>query len=51
MVNFLAIWPQLTYVKCGSTLFVLFISCDSKCSMALSHIAEGLSAVCDYGIS
>ena len=29
-------------------LFVFLVSCD--CSMALSHDATGLSAVCDCGI-
>ena len=31
--------------------FVLWMSCYSKCSVALLHSAMGWSAVCDCGIS
>ena len=33
------------------TVIVFQMSCDSKCSVARSHGAVGLSAVCDCGNS
>ena len=33
------------------TLTVFLMSCDSQCSVALSHGSMGWSAMCDCGIS
>ena len=39
-------------VRAGCFSFAGFLmSCDSQCSVALSHGAVGWSAVCDFGIS
>ena len=53
LLIYLALCVLLVFGKTELVAFltVFLMSCDSQCSVALSHAAEGWSAVCDCGIS